>query len=455
MKIVLKNKILLPDTPPELEQQLIRNLTIKNPKWVENNKLGRWNRGVPEYLRFYSKTAKGLLLPRGFMRQLINDCKYLKINFDIEDNRRQLPEVELVFKGRLKPFQQTACSAMRKKQFGVLTAPTGAGKTMMGLYLICQRKQPALIIVHTKELLNQWINRIETFAGIPKDEIGVIGAGKFRIGEKITVGMVQTLYKRFREVDSCFGNIVVDECHHTPSRTFYECVAHFDSKYMTGLSATPWRRDRLSKLIFWFLGDQVFKVDKSHLIESGDILEAQVIIRKTDFKSHADASLHYTKVMAELVDNKDRNNLIASDIAEEAKRTDGICLVLSDRKAHCKTLQAYLKYNYKVDSELLVGSLTNKQRQEVLDRLHSGKVKVLIATGQLVGEGFDAKNLSVLFLTMPIKFSGRLLQYLGRVLRSAPGKKKAVVYDYVDVNVGVLKAAARSRQHVYGSSLTC
>ena len=138
--------------------------------------------------------------------------------------------------------------------------------------------------------------------------------------------------------------------------------------------------------------------------------------------------------------------IIASDIAEEAKRTDGICLVLSDRKAHCKTLQAYLKYNYKVDSELLVGSLTNKQRQEVLDRLHSGKVKVLIATGQLVGEGFDAKNLSVLFLTMPIKFSGRLLQYLGRVLRSAPGKKKAFVYDYVDVNVGVLKAAARSRQ---------
>ncbi len=452
VNIVLKNHIFIPDTPRELEKHLMQKLTLQNPKWVDNNRLGRWNKGVPQYLTFYTETSAGLQLPRGYMRHLINACYDFKIDFEIEDQRRQLPAVDFSFNGRLKSFQQRACNAMLKKDFCVLTAPTGAGKTVMGLYLITQRKQPALIIVHTRELLYQWVNRIETFAGIAADDIGIIGDGKFSVGRQVSVGMVQTLLKRSREIVPHVGTIIVDECHHAPSRTFHECVAHFDCKYMIGLSATPWRRDRLSRLIFWFLGDQGYEIEKSHLIRSGDILEAQVIIRETDFKPMADPSVYYTRVMSELVEDKDRNHLIAADIAGEARQTEGICLVLSDRKAHCSILQSYLKYNHKIESELLVGSLTQKQRKAVLKRLEEGDINVLIATGQLVGEGFDLKALSVLFLTMPIKFSGRLMQYLGRVLRTAPGKKQALVYDYVDVHVGVLEAAAKARRQVYEAS---
>jgi len=97
----------------------------------------------------------------------------------------------------------------------------------------------------------------------------------------------------------------------------------------------------------------------------------------------------------------------------------------------------------------MTGDLKVKERKEVLDKLENGDVSVLIATGQLIGEGFDSKHLSTLFLATPIKFSGRLLQYLGRIMRPAPGKKKAIVYDYVDVNIGVLEAGARSRMMVY------
>lgn len=449
MKIILERRITIPDSPSDLEKHVMQVLTLKNPRWEDNNRLGRWNKDVPQYLRFYTKSAAGLLLPRGYMRRLINACYDFGIDFEIDDRRRQLPPVDFGFSGHLKPFQQTACDAMLKKDFCVLTAPTGAGKTVMGLYLISRRGQPTLIIVHTRELLYQWISRIETFTGISADEIGMIGDGKFGIGNRISVGMVQTLYKRSHDVIPHVGAIIVDECHHAPSRTFHECVAQFDCRFMIGLSATPWRRDRLSELIFWFLGDQGHEIRRSHLLRSGDILEARVIIRETDFKPMADASVYYTRVMSELIEDKDRNNLIAADIAREAGRTDGICLVLSDRKAHCRILQSYLKYTHKVESEILIGSLTHKQRHKVLERLRTGKIKVLIATGQLIGEGFDAKELSVLFLTMPIRFSGRLLQYLGRVLRSAPGKKQAVVYDYVDIHVGVLEAAARARRRVY------
>lgn len=269
------------------------------------------------------------------------------------------------------------------------------------------------------------------------------------MGEKMTVALVQTLYKCAEDVSKKVGFLVVDECHRCPSRTFTEAVTEFDSRYMLGLSATPWRRDNLSRLIFWHLGDVHHKIDQNRLVQSGDVLAAEVVFRKTEFKPHYDPVNEYSKMMSELSLDDKRNHLIASDIAAEVARNKGVSLVLSDRKKHCETLQSILRYRYKVSAELLTGDLSIGERRAVLDRLDQGGVKVLLATGQLVGEGFDRSDLSLLFLATPIKFSGRVLQYLGRVLRPAAGKKKARVYDYVDVHVDVLKAMARSRQNVY------
>ncbi len=220
---------------------------------------------------------------------------------------------------------------------------------------------------------------------------------------------------------------------------------------MMGLSATPYRRDQLSKLIFWHLGDKHHEVDKSRLIETGDVLPAKVIFRNTHFTTGFDPVIEYSKMLAELASDTERNILIASDIAAEAARSYGICLILSDRKAHCENLQALLRYRFKLSSEVLTGDLDTAERKKVLERINRGKVHILIATGQLIGEGFDCKDLATLFLATPIKFSGRLLQYLGRVLRPAPGKKYARVFDYVDVQVEPLKKAAMARQRVYRS----
>lgn len=155
-------------------------------------------------------------------------------------------------------------------------------------------------------------------------------------------------------------------------------------------------------------------------------------------------------MLSELTSDDDRNHLIALDVVGEVKQNNGICLVLSDRKKHCETLQAILKFKYKIDAYLLTGDLTTEQRKAVLEKLKNGRADVIVATGQLVGEGFDFSGLSTLFLSTPIRFSGRVLQYLGRILRSAPGKKQARVYDYIDVKVDVLVAAAKARQQVYG-----
>jgi len=450
LKIILTNNLRLSGIPPDIRAKLMETLSFPNPKWLENERMGRWNRGTPKVLRFYDKTrGGGLWIPRGYMRQLLLFCRRRGIKYEIDDRRRALPHVDFNFTGQLKPFQQEAVKTMISRDFGVLNAPTGSGKTVMALYIIARRDQPALIVVHTKDLAYQWIERVGEFLGIPADRVGFIGSGKKIIGKKITVALVQSLYKCAEEVSKNVGFLLVDECHRCPSRTFTEAVTDFDSKYMLGLSATPWRRDNLSKLIFWHLGDVHHKIDQSLLVESGDVLAAEIIIRETDFKPYYDPVNEYSKMISELTSDDKRNRLIASDVAREVKDNNGICLVLSDRKKHCGVLQALLRYRHKISSELLTGDLSGSERLGVLDRLNKGDVKVLLATGQLIGEGFDRKDLSPLFLTTPIKFSGRVLQYIGRVLRPAPGKKKARVYDYVDIKVDVLKAAARARQKVY------
>lgn len=450
LQITICKDIRLEEIPDTLDQLLSNQLEIPNPKWLENDRMGRWNRETPKTLCFYTRTPDGgLILPRGYMGQLIRRCKKDGIEYLIHDNRRTLSLLDFTFTGMLKPFQKTAVEALGPKHFGTFSAPTGSGKTIMALALIADRRQPTLIIVHTQDLADQWVNRIETFLNIPEAEIGRIGGGKKKTGKHITVALVQSLYKCAEEIAPHIGFLIVDECHRCPSRTFTEAVSLFDSKYMMGLSATPWRRDNLSQLIFWHLGDVQYSINKNQLIDSGDILDAEIVVRQTEFKAHHDPTKAYSKMLAELTTDDLRNRLIASDVAIEAEKTDGICLVLSDRKHHCETLRAILTFRHKIAAEVLTGDVDIGQRVHILKELTEGNIKVLIATGQLLGEGFDCPNLSSLFLTTPIRFSGRVLQYIGRVLRPSPGKHQARIFDYVDVNVGVLKSAADARQRVY------
>jgi superfamily II DNA or RNA helicase len=448
--ITITDNLRLKNVPPDIFKTLTEKLKFLNPKWLENEKMGRWNRSTPKELRFYDKVgAAGLWIPRGYMRQLILLCRRHEIKYEIEDRRRSLPPANFSFQGKLKPFQQVAVDEMLVKDFGTLSSATGSGKTIMALYMVARRRQPALIVVHTKDLAAQWTQRIEAFLGIAAEKVGLIGDGKKVVGKEITIALVQSLYKCVEDVAAHIGFLVVDECHRCPSRTFTEAVTGFDAKYMLGLSATPWRRDKLSKLIFWHLGDVHHEVDKNQLVEAGDVLPAEIIIRNTNFKPYYDPVNEYSKMLSELTADTERNVLIASDVACETGRKAGICLVLSDRKAHCENIRALLKYRFKIDSELLTGDLNMDERRNVIERLNQSEADVVIATGQLVGEGFDCPNLSTLFLATPIRFSGRVIQYLGRVLRPAPGKTMARVFDYVDIHVDTLTKAAMARQRVY------
>jgi superfamily II DNA or RNA helicase len=388
----------------------------------------------------------GIIFPRGFAAQAIDlSREYMGEKPEIIDNRRKLKEADFSFQGNLRPYQQEAVNAILKRHFGVLVASTGSGKTVMALAVIASRRQPALILVHSRELMYQWQERISEFLDI---EAGLIGDSKFEV-RPLSIAVVNTARKKLDELVPSFGNLIVDECHRVPATLFTEVVKRFDSQYMLGLSATAFRReDGLTRLIYLYMGDRVHQVDAKELTDSGAVLKPEYIQRPTDFR-YVFRGRNYHALMSSLTKNEARCQQIVNDIIIEAGETDGTILVVSDRVAHCRKLAAMLEERG-VESSVLTGKQSMAERAETVDALHKGNVKVLISTLQLVGEGFDAAGLTILFLTTPIKFTGRLQQVIGRILRPLSGKQPKVI-DYVDEQVGVLRNSARTRRRAYES----
>ena len=447
--LTIKNNIEISYHDENLDNFIYDSLTIPNPKYLENMKMNRFNWNTPKELFFYEETREDRLhAPRGFLSDIIEYLSPNHIQFKINDKTYTYDPINLQFLGKLYPFQKTAVEKMLRQNIGTLCAPTGSGKTVMGIYMIAERQQPTLIIIHTKELLYQWKDRIWKFLDISNHEIGIIGDGHLDENKDITIALVQTL-RNYPQLIDQYSYLIIDECHRIPSKTFTNIASQFSGKFITGLSATPYRRDGLSKAIEWYAGKIRHTIRPKDLIKEGHITSIKSIIRKTNFVSQLyNPADEYSKLLQELSQDKERNEMIANDITKEINRGE-ICLVLSDRKAHCQELKEMLSAKCDALIEILNGDVPNEKRKEIVRQVNNGEVKILIATGQLIGEGFDCKNLSALFLTLPIKFSGRIIQYIGRVLRPKKNKDKALVYDYFDHNIRCLYNGFKARKKEY------
>ena len=435
---------LLENIGADLETALKKRLTIDNPEYQAALKYGRWiGKRLKPQLKYYDPVPRGLRFPRGFVNQAVLLCReYSGHDPEIIDRRRRLAATDFEFHGILRPYQRQAVAAVSQHSFGVLEAGTGSGKTVMALAVIALRRQPALVIVHTKELLYQWRQRAEEYLRCP---VGVLGDGKADI-QPLTIAIVNSARKRVAELAPLFGHLVVDECHRVPASLFTDVVSAFDCYYQLGLSATAFRRDSgMTRLIYFFMGDRVHKVDSEELAASGAIVRPELIRRATPFTFNYQGD--YQEMIKALVVHEGRNRQILDDILREAARPGGgISLVVSDRVSHCQFfVERLAARGLKV--ALLTGQQTPEQRAAVVAQVLNGELQVLVATIQLIGEGFDCPGLTSLFLTTPINFEGRLLQIIGRVMRPMAGKQ-ARVFDYVDEAVPALRRSAWNRRQV-------
>ncbi len=445
--LTIAAECLLEDIPNNLENAVKQRLTIDNPKYTSAKKYGRWiGKKLKPTLKYYEVVPDGIRFPRGFANQAVLLCReYLQETPQINDHRILLPEIDFSFNGTLRPYQQAALLAAEKRSFGVLEAGTGSGKTVMALAIIAARKQPTLIIVHTKELLYQWQERIQDFLCY---SAGLVGDGRYDV-QTITVAIVNTARKRVQDLAPFFGHLVVDECHRVPATLFTDVVNNFPGHYLLGLSATAFRSDEgLTKLINFYMGDQFHKVNQEELHSIGAIVRPELVRRKTSFQYNYQGD--YQPLISALTQDADRNEQIIKDVISVSRMSNsGIQLLVSDRINHCEEFAKQLE-TQNIEVALLTGQTSTEQRSIIVENVKNEQVKVLVATIQLIGEGFDCPGLNNLFLTTPITFEGRLLQILGRIMRPAKGKH-ARVYDYVDEHVSVLNRSAHARKKILES----
>lgn len=431
---------------PELINFLKEELNFANSEYFIKKNSGRNTWGTERYFRFIEETESGVVIPRGFIGRLIRYLKQQKVDFEFQDERKKRPPTSFKSNFSLRSHQKSAIKATTRKEFGVIAAPPGSGKTVIGLKIIAEKQQPALIIVHRKHLLEQWVERIQAFLGIPKNKIGRIGQGKAKPGKTITVAMIQSLGKYLdkqetEEFARSFGTIIIDECHHIPAETFRNTISKFSSYYQYGLTATPFRKGNDGKIIFTHLGEIIADIKPQEIEE---YKRARIVVRETaldvPFNPKTDPFETLSKV---LVHDTTRNKFILGDITVELNKGKK-AVIITERKEHIDTLYQLLKQSFEVVT--LSGEDSASNRKTKWQVLNSGNYQALITTGQFFGEGTDLQNASCLFLVYPFSFKGKLIQYVGRVQRS---EATPVIYDYRDRKIEYLNRLFLKRNTYY------
>jgi len=448
-RITISNYISIPikDTDRQFYQFLRKNLVIHNPIFYDKKAKGFSTWDTPKMIYCLNSKGGNYIIPRGFLKNIERYLFQNSMPFQIEDKSIKTPNRAFKCGIKIYNYQKKALQEILKNNTGILEAPPGYGKTIIALATLVYRKQSTLVIVHTRELLAQWIQKIGDVLGIEKVDVGIIGGGKEKIGKKITVATYQSLVrKNLKIIVDKIGYVIVDECHRVPANTFQKVVKEFKARYLLGLTATPFRKDKLQKLMFLYMGEIIHRIDPDKISSELKGVDSILEIRHTDFYPTFEKVKKYKKIIGALTEDENRNNLIARDIIGEYSLDKSI-LVLTGRKKHC--LEISQKLGQKVKHSVLTGNLSPKARREILRNFNDNKIRVLIATGQLIGEGIDLPFLDTLFLVFPTSSKTRLIQYIGRVQRKNKGKSISKVYDYYDQYVSVLNIMFQKRKKIY------
>ena len=440
--------------PSQLLNQIKHLAAFQNPEFYRRQAMRLSTALTPRVISCAEDFPDHIGLPRGCLGDLARLLSDLGVSLDIEDRRSLGGSLDVTFQGTLTPIQLGAAQGILAHDIGVLVAPPGSGKTVIGAHLVAERARNTLILVHRTQLLEQWVAQLALFLNVDADQIGQIGGGKRKPNGTLDVAMLQSLARR-RDIGSAvgdYGHVIVDECHHVPAVSFERVLSQVKAKYVTGLTATPRRRDGHHPILQQQLGPVRFSIDPKGQASTRPF-EHRLIVRDTGFRlSNPNGDPTIQEIYRELARDEDRNTLILDDVigALEEGRSP---LLLTERRDHLEFLAARLSGATR-NLIVMQGGMKAADRravQEALARISDDQERLVLATGRFIGEGFDDARLDTLFLVMPVSWRGTLVQYSGRLHRRYQGKREVRIYDYVDRNVPMLARMFDKRMRGYRS----
>ena len=430
--------------PPGLRNRLLRLAAFQNPEFYKAQAMRLPTYDKPRIIGCAEDHPHHIGLPRGCLEDVQKLLSDLDIAAAIRDERYAGTPLKVAFHGELRPEQVTAARAMLAHDTGVLSATTAFGKTVIAAWLIAQRGVNTLVLVHRRQLLEQWVERLSAFLDLPSKAIGRIGGGQRKPTGSLDVAVIQSLVRKgvVRDCVGDYGHLIVDECHHLSAQSFEQVVRRAKAKFVTGLSATVTRKDGHHPIIFMQCGPVRHRVDAKAQAAARPF-QHTVVVRPTSFRplgpANPDVRIQFQDLYSELIADDQRNQVICDEVVQ-AVREGRSPLVLTERNEHLDSLAARLSPSIR-HLVVLRGGVRPKEAQAIIARLAAipeNEDRALLATGRYIGEGFDDARLDTLFLTLPVSWRGTIAQYVGRLHRLYHRKREVRVYDYADLNVPML-----------------
>ncbi len=436
--------------PAALVDALRRLAAFANPEFAERQAMRLSTGLTPRVIACFEDLGRHLALPRGCLPEVTALLSDLGVRLALTDERSHGATLDAAFTGELSSEQARAVADIVAHDFGVLCAPPGAGKTVMAVNLIAARGRSTLILVHRKPLVEQWLARLREFLDIDAKAIGTVGGKHSKPSGLIDLATVQGLARAAATPPPLerYGHVVLDECHHASAVSIERLLGSCPARYVTGLTATPYRRDGHQPIITMQCGPIRHTMSAT---AAPDTLTMRVIRRDTSFDPAGlppDPGIQ--EVYSALATDEQRLELIVKDalsLLEEGRAP----IILTERRDHLDRLVGRLSAQVP-QLVALHGGVTPRRRRDALVQLAAlpkGETRLVLATGRFIGEGFDDPRLDTLLLTMPIAWKGTVVQYAGRLHRPHPEKVDARIYDYVDQDVPVLRRMFAKRAKAY------
>lgn len=467
VEIIIADKVYIKTQgmKPRMQNAIRRMAAFSNPDFYKKSSMGFSTKGIPRIIFCGYDDGGYICIPRALLDPLIDKLQKSDISYTLTDNRCEGISLDVSFNGTLYEEQSKAAKAILAHDNGVLAATTSFGKTVVGAYLIAQKKVNTLILVHNTEIQKNWIEDLEKFldinAELPeyqtktgrvrkrKSLIGKLYAGHNSMTGIIDVAIFSSLGKgdEVNPIIEKYGMVIMDECHHGAAQTVEDVIGAAKAKYVYGLTATPKREDGLEKKVFMQFGPIRFRYTaKERALKQG--IKHLVYPRFTRLVSTTD--LKITEANRAVIECDSRNQQIISDV-EYCIQNGRTPIVLTKYKDHAEML--YKSLLGKADHVyLLQGGGSRKDKDEMRNQMRAvprEESVVLVAIDKYVGEGFNFPRLDTLMLAMPAAAEGNIEQFAGRLHRDYETKTEVIIYDYVDSHIRVLEKMYHKRLRTY------